>query len=405
MLQHRAAGGTGERSGQQAGRKEGPVRRHLDAVNGWSRRSRGSCRSWSSTWSFVAVPPRRDGYLPGADELRQKSRGRRWVKGAPGSPEDVTSQLKTKDELKEIIDFLHTGALYRSSATCIPRACFGGSSRTEARRCSPARWPARPACRSFRSAAQEFVEMFVGVGAAPSSRSLRTGQRKAPASSLSTTLDAIGRAHAGVAGPVAAHEEREQTLNQLLTEMDGFDTSGGVIIMARPTAGDSRSGAAARAASIGAWWSIGRRWKTAWDLQVHARKVVLAKISTCKTIAALTAGLVGADLANLVNEAALLAAVGAARRRDQGLKGPGASSPVWSGSRVDCQCARSGWSRTTSAAIAAGDAAAGERSGKEDQHRAARHQGRWGYAATTDRRRRPLSDDARRALRSDSRAA
>ncbi len=223
--------------------------------------------------------------------------------------EDVAGQHEAKDELKEIIDFLRTPERYTRLGGRIPKGVLlvgpPGTGKTLLARAvaGEARVP------FFSISGSEFVEMFVGVGAARVRDLFEQAKRKAPCIVFIDELDAIGRAR-GVAGPVAAHEEREQTLNQLLTEMDGFDTSGGVIIMAATNRPEILDPALLRAGRFDRRVVVDR--PTLEDrleiLQVHTRKVVLAKDLDLQAIAALTAGLVGADLANLVNEAALLAA-------------------------------------------------------------------------------------------------
>ena len=150
--------------------------------------------------------------------------------------------------------------------------------------------------------------MFVGVGAARVRDLFQQAEAKAPCIVFIDELDALGKARG--ASPMGGHDEREQTLNQLLAEMDGFDPRKGVIIMARDQpAGGARPGAApARAASTGRWWWTGRTSRARGDPRVHARSVKLAPEVDLKVVAARTPGFVGADLANLVNEAALLAA-------------------------------------------------------------------------------------------------
>jgi cell division protease FtsH len=151
--------------------------------------------------------------------------------------------------------------------------------------------------------------MFVGVGAARVRDLFTQAKQQAPCIIFIDELDAIGRAR-GVAGPVVTHEEREQTLDQLLAEMDGFDGTTGVIIMAATNRPEILDPALLRAGRFDRRIVVDR--PTLEDrleiLQVHAKKVVLDKSVRLEQIAALTAGLVGADLANIVNEAALLAA-------------------------------------------------------------------------------------------------
>ena len=158
----------------------------------------------------------------------------------------------------------------------------------------------------FSISGSEFVEMFVGVGAARVRDLFEQAKGKAPCIIFLDELDALGKAR-GV-GPMA-HEEREQTLNQLLVEMDGFDSRVGVILVAatnRPEILDPallRAGRFDRQVLVDRPDKIGRLA----ILKVHARTITLANQTDLETIAAMTPGFVGADLANLLNEAALLA--------------------------------------------------------------------------------------------------
>jgi cell division protease FtsH len=162
----------------------------------------------------------------------------------------------------------------------------------------------------FTLSGSEFVEMFVGVGAARVRDLFEQAKDKAPCIIFIDELDAIGKSRAGASGFVGGHDEREQTLNQLLAEMDGFDSSKGVIIMAatnRPEVLDQallRPGRFDRQVVVDKPDVRGREA----ILRLHARAVVLAPNVELAVIAARTPGFAGADLANIVNEAALLAA-------------------------------------------------------------------------------------------------
>src|SRR5436190_1851665 len=162
----------------------------------------------------------------------------------------------------------------------------------------------------FTLSGSEFVEMFVGVGAARVRDLFEQAKDKAPCIIFIDELDAIGKSRAGATGFVGGHDEREQTLNQLLAEMDGFDSSKGVIIMAatnRPEVLDQallRPGRFDRQVVVDKPDVRGREA----ILRLHARAVVLSPNVELAVIAARTPGFAGADLANIVNEAALLAA-------------------------------------------------------------------------------------------------
>jgi cell division protease FtsH len=164
----------------------------------------------------------------------------------------------------------------------------------------------------FSLSGSEFVEMFVGVGAARVRDLFKQAEAKAPCIVFIDELDALGKVR--IQGPMGSHEEREQTLNQLLAEMDGFDTRKAVIIMAatnRPEVLDPallRPGRFDRQVLVDKPDVNGREAV----LAIHVKNVKLADDVQLRTLAARTAGFAGADLANLVNEAALLAA-----RRDK----------------------------------------------------------------------------------------
>jgi cell division protease FtsH len=160
----------------------------------------------------------------------------------------------------------------------------------------------------FSLSGSEFVEMFVGVGATRGRDLFAQAQEKAPCIICIDELDAIGRAR-GI-NPMGTNEEREQTLNQLLTEMDGFDPNKGVILMAATNRPEILDVALLRAGRFDRHVVVDRpdiKGREA-ILKVHAKGVVLAPEVDLAIVAARTPGLVGADLANIVNEAALLAA-------------------------------------------------------------------------------------------------
>ncbi len=219
---------------------------------------------------------------------------------------DVAGVDEAKEELHEVIDFLKTPEKFRRLGGKIPKGILlvgpPGTGKTLL-----ARAVAGEASVPFFSiSGSEFVEMFVGVGAARVRDLFNQAKQRAPCIIFIDELDALGKARG--MGPMA-HEEREQTLNQLLVEMDGFDPRVGVILMAatnRPEILDPallRAGRFDRHVLVDRPDKIGRLA----ILEVHARNVKLASQTDLETIAAMTAGLVGADLANVVNEGALLA--------------------------------------------------------------------------------------------------
>lgn len=218
---------------------------------------------------------------------------------------DVAGVDEAKEELREVIEFLKTPEKFTRIGGKIPKGILlvgpPGTGKTLL-----ARAVAGEAGVTFFSiSGSEFVEMFVGVGAARVRDLFEQAKLKAPCIIFIDELDALGKARG--MGPLA-HEEREQTLNQLLVEMDGFDPRIGVILMAatnRPEILDPallRAGRFDRHVLVDRPDKIGRLA----ILRVHAKQVALAVDADLETIAAMTPGFSGADLANIINEAALL---------------------------------------------------------------------------------------------------
>ena len=219
---------------------------------------------------------------------------------------DVAGVDEAKQELEEIIEFLKTPEKFRRLGGKIPKGILlvgpPGTGKTLLAKAVAG----EAGVPFFSISGSEFVEMFVGVGAARVRDLFEQAKGKAPCIIFLDELDALGKAR-GV-GPMA-HEEREQTLNQLLVEMDGFDSRVGVILVAatnRPEILDPallRAGRFDRQVLVDRPDKIGRLA----ILKVHARTITIANQADLGTIAAMTPGFVGADLANLLNEAALLA--------------------------------------------------------------------------------------------------
>ena len=221
---------------------------------------------------------------------------------------DVAGVDEAEDELKEIVEFLKNPKKYTNLGGRIPKGVLlvgpPGTGKTLL-----ARAVAGEAHVPFFSlSGSEFVEMFVGVGAARIRDLFQQAEAKAPCIVFIDELDALGKVR--VQSPLGSHEEREQTLNQLLAEMDGFDSRKGVIIMGatnRPEVLDPallRPGRFDRQVLVDKPDVKGREE----ILRIHAKGVKMAPNVDLKIVAARTAGFAGADLANLVNEAALLAA-------------------------------------------------------------------------------------------------
>jgi cell division protease FtsH len=223
---------------------------------------------------------------------------------------DVAGVDEAKAELVEIVDFLKNPKKYQRLGGRIPKGVLlvgpPGTGKTLLARAVAG----EADVPFFTLSGSEFVEMFVGVGAARVRDLFEQAKDKAPCIIFIDELDAIGKSRAGSSGFMGGHDEREQTLNQLLAEMDGFDSSKGVIIVAatnRPEVLDQalmRPGRFDRQVVVDKPDVRGREA----ILRLHARAVVLAAGVDLSVIAARTPGFAGADLANIVNEAALLAA-------------------------------------------------------------------------------------------------
>jgi len=232
----------------------------------------------------------------------------------PGSEtvtfDDVAGIDEAKQELTEIVDFLRDPDKYRRLGGRIPRGVLlsgpPGTGKTLLARAVAG----EAGAPFFSMSASEFVEAIVGVGASRVRDLFRQAKQESPAIVFIDELDAVGRARSTAGGYGGGSDEREQTLNQILTEMDGFDSSTNVIVIGATNRIDVldqallRPGRFDRRVVVQAPDREGRRL----ILEVHTRDVPLAPDVDLERIAATTPGMVGADLANLVNEAALLAA-------------------------------------------------------------------------------------------------
>jgi cell division protease FtsH len=221
---------------------------------------------------------------------------------------DVAGVDEAKHELEEVVSFLKDPKRYGRLGARMPKGVLlvgpPGTGKTLL-----ARAVAGEANVPFFSiSGSEFVEMFVGVGAARVRDLFEQARQKAPCIIFIDELDALGRArHAG--GALGGHDEKEQTLNQLLVELDGFDSSSGIVILAATNRPEILDPALLRAGRFDRQVLVDRPDKRgrAEILRVHSKKISLSPTVNLDDVAALTPGFTGADLANLVNEAALVA--------------------------------------------------------------------------------------------------
>jgi cell division protease FtsH len=221
---------------------------------------------------------------------------------------DVAGVDEAVEELREIVDFLKTPEKFRRLGGRIPKGVLlvgpPGTGKTLLARAVAG----EAGVPFFSLSGSEFVEMFVGVGAARVRDLFAQATSKAPCIIFIDELDAIGKSrNAGIAG---GHDEREQTLNQLLAEMDGFDSRAGLIILAATNRPEILDSALMRPGRFDRQVLVDRPDKRGRErvLEIHSRGVKLGPDVDLKSTAARTPGFAGADLANVVNEAALLAA-------------------------------------------------------------------------------------------------
>jgi cell division protease FtsH len=256
-------------------------------------------------WIFRRMSGSRTAGALGRAKARRYQPGRETVTFA-----DVAGIDEAKQELTEIVDFLRDPEKYRRLGGRIPRGVLlsgpPGTGKTLLARAVAG----EAGAPFFSMSASEFVEAIVGVGASRVRDLFRQAKQESPAIVFIDELDAVGRARSTAGGYGGGSDEREQTLNQILTEMDGFDSSTNVIVIGATNRIDVldqallRPGRFDRRVVVQAPDREGRRL----ILEVHTRDVPLAPDVDLERIAATTPGMVGADLANLVNEAALLAA-------------------------------------------------------------------------------------------------
>src|SRR5712672_887617 len=238
-----------------------------------------------------------------------KSKAKIYVEADTGVTfDDVAGVDEAKDELREVVDFLKSPADYGRLGGRMPKGVLlvgpPGTGKTLLAKAvaGEAKVP------FFSISGSEFVEMFVGVGAARVRDLFQQAHQKAPAIIFIDELDALGRAR-GIGPYAGGHDEKEQTLNQLLVELDGFDSRSGLVILAATNRPEILDPALLRAGRFDRQVLVDRPDKKGrvQILQVHMKKVKVAPDVDADKVAALTPGFTGADLANLINEAALLA--------------------------------------------------------------------------------------------------
>ena len=222
--------------------------------------------------------------------------------------DDVAGVDEAKEELKEIVEFLKKPEEYGRLGAHVPKGILlvgpPGTGKTLLARAVAG----EAAVPFFSINGSEFVEMFVGVGAARVRDLFEQAHRTAPCIIFIDELDALGRARG--AGPLGGgHDEKEQTLNQLLSELDGFDTKQGIVLLSATNRPEMLDPALLRAGRFDRQILVDRPDKVgrAAILRIHIRSVSIADEVALDEVAALTAGFSGADLANLVNEAAIVA--------------------------------------------------------------------------------------------------
>jgi cell division protease FtsH len=238
-----------------------------------------------------------------------KSRAKIYVEKKTGVTfDDVAGATEAKQELREVIDFLQSPQDYGRLGARIPKGILlvgpPGTGKTLLAKAVAG----EAGVPFFSISGSQFIEMFVGVGAARVRDLFAEALKQAPAIIFIDELDSLGRARSTL-GSLATNDEREQTLNQLLAELDGFDPREGVVLLAATNRPEVLDPALLRAGRFDRQILVDRPDKRdrVEIIKVHTRKLRLAPDVDAEKIAALTPGFTGADLANLANEAALLA--------------------------------------------------------------------------------------------------
>jgi cell division protease FtsH len=261
-------------------------------------------------WMFMA---RRMGGGSGGLMSIGKSKAKVYMeKGTGITFDDVAGIDEAKDELLEIVEFLRTPERFQALGGRIPRGVLLVGSPGTGKTLLAKAVAGEASVPFFFISGSDFVEMFVGVGAARVRDLFEQAKKHAPAIIFIDELDALGKARG--AGSFGGHDEREQTLNQLLTELDGFETNAGVILMGATNRPEILDPALLRPGRFDRTVAVDRPDVKGRDaiLHIHAKQVKLAPEVDLHKLAVRTPGFAGADLANIVNEAALLAA-----RRDR----------------------------------------------------------------------------------------
>jgi cell division protease FtsH len=247
-----------------------------------------------------------------------KSRAKVFVEtGVPVRFADVAGVDEAKAELQEVVSFLKDPRSYGRLGARMPKGLLlvgpPGTGKTLLARAVAG----EAGVPFFSMSGSEFVEMFVGVGAARVRDLFERARQRAPCIIFIDELDALGRARGAYPG-MGGHDEKEQTLNQLLAELDGFDPTTGVVLLAATNRPEILDPALLRAGRFDRQVLVDRPDRTgrAQILAVHVRKVELSPEVKLDDLAALTPGFTGADLANLVNEAALVATRRGAQKID-----------------------------------------------------------------------------------------
>jgi len=249
--------------------------------------------------------------LPGATQVLNfgRSRAKIWDESRDKVTFDQVAGVdEAVAELREVVDYLKNPQKYTQVGGRIPKGVLlvgpPGTGKTLLAKATAG----EAGVPFFSISGADFVEMFVGVGAARVRDLFRQARDKAPCIIFIDEIDTIGRTRAGARSPIS-NEEREQTLNQLLVEMDGFDSSAGVIIMAATNRPDVLDLALLRPGRFDRQITVDKPDLKGREaiLKIHARHVKLAPEVDLRVVAARTPGFAGAELANLVNEAALLA--------------------------------------------------------------------------------------------------